>query len=91
MIKELTVEGMDNRAGDNPQGVAFGFVYFSDGSRVGYTNNKGVFPGNWYAEEGLPNTRRHADLAVAALREKGWLDEGADVDMCDAARSRWNF
>lgn len=75
---QLAVEGVGNRAGDNSEGVAFGYVYFNDESRVGFSNSAGVFPGNWQGT-GRPNTRQHAALAVAALKERGLLDAGVTL------------
>lgn len=65
---DLTVESIENRGNSE---VAFGFVYFSDGTRVAYTSTDGVrkdVTGGWdeIADE-------HVSLAQAALKEKGLM------------------
>lgn len=60
----LTVNGFDNRGGDE---VGFGFFYFSDGLRVAYTTIEGVVAdatGGWD-----PITPEHEELAKAKLKE----------------------
>lgn len=49
--------------------VPFGFVYFDDNTRVGFSRDEGVWPANWGG-----NTARHLSLAAEALR--AWQDEG---------------
>lgn len=53
----------DNR-GDT---YAFGYVYFNDGTRVGYAVNHGVFRGGGWGGE----TATHYELAVDFLAANG--------------------
>ena len=64
-MSELTVTGIDNR-GD--QTTAFGFVYFSDGVRVGFSRE-----GIWASRGWGPVQRQHFALAESKLRERGWF------------------
>jgi hypothetical protein len=64
----LTVQSVENRGGDE---VAYGFVYFSDETRVAYTSTEGVqkdVTGGWDDV-----TDKHVRLAEQALKEKGLL------------------
>lgn len=72
MADKLAVEKVGNRGTDD---VAYGYVYFNDGSRVGYASKHGIFPGNWSSSD-EPNTMAHANLAREALTERGFLDDG---------------
>jgi prolyl oligopeptidase PreP (S9A serine peptidase family) len=63
----LSVSSVENRGGDE---VAWGFVYFSDDTRVAYNTNMGG------VQEGVTGgwdevTPEHVKLAVAALNEMG--------------------
>lgn len=64
----LAVTGFEDRAGENPEGVHYGFVYFNDDRRVAYTD-EGVRPdttGGW------PHvTAEHARLATEYLKNQG--------------------
>jgi hypothetical protein len=69
---KLEVTGFDNRSGEEPGGVMFGFVYFSDELRVAYTNSRGVLgntTGGW-----PPVTTTHVRLAKEYLDSEvpGW-------------------
>ena len=67
-MSELKVTAVDNR-GDAE--LAYGFVYFTDSRRVGYTSTKGVdkdVTGNW---GGITDT--HVRLASDYLRTTGIL------------------
>lgn len=68
----IKVAYRDNRGDEETQ---FGFVYFSDGTRIGYAPGAvtdripdfpGLFPGNWGG-----NTDTHFRLATEYLTEKG--------------------
>lgn len=68
----LKVTGYDNRSGEGPGGVMFGFVYFSDECRVAFTNSKGIVSdatGGWPAI-----TATHAKLAKEYMDREvsGW-------------------
>lgn len=72
---ELTVVNYDNRGGAE---VAYGYVYFSDGTRVAYTSLDGVAAdatGGWE-----PITDRHEQLAKVYLAAQGVIrvDEGQE-------------
>lgn len=72
MSDTLEAVDFDNRSGEGPGGVMFGFVYFSDELRVGYTNRQGVVAdvtGGWPAV-----TARHVQLAKEFLDREvpGW-------------------
>ena len=67
----LKVTDYDDRGGQGPEGVMFGFVYFSDDTRVAYATGHGVTDGTG----GWPEiTPRHQELATQHLNEKapGW-------------------
>jgi hypothetical protein len=67
----LTVTHHENRAGENPENVAYGFVYFSDGTRLAYTSFDGVAAdatGGWE-----PVTKAHEKAAEEYLRAQGIL------------------
>lgn len=59
MTRELEVTYHDDRAGDNPEGIHFGFVYFNDDRRVAYTD-EGV-------EADVTGDRRHVTATHVAL------------------------
>jgi hypothetical protein len=42
---DFEVTGYDNRSGEGPEGVMFGFVYFSDNRRAAYATGYGVTEG----------------------------------------------
>jgi hypothetical protein len=69
------VKGFDNRMGRPdvyPDPYAFGFVYFTDGARVGYSFGE-VWPGNWEPVNGL-----HLVAAARYLDRElpGWRNAG---------------
>lgn len=67
---DFTVEDYDNRLVED--GVGFGYVYFTDGTRVGWTDNEGPWECNRNASWG-PTTQKHLRLAEEFLRERGLL------------------
>jgi hypothetical protein len=76
----LKVTGYDNRSGEGPGHVMFGFVYFSDDCRVAFTNSQGIVStatGGWPAI-----TATHARLAKEYMDSEvpGW-----DWDTPDSA------
>jgi hypothetical protein len=70
-MDELKADGFDNRAGENPEGIMYGFVYFNDGRRVTYATGHGVTgsTGEW---PGV--TATHIKLAEDYLNAQapGW-------------------
>lgn len=63
------VESTDNRGDDT---VHYGFVYFTDGMRVGYAegiSTQPVFPVMW---NGHTSTRAHVIAAIRHLRGLGY-------------------
>lgn len=66
-MAQVKVESYDNRGTPTEP---FGFVYFSDGTRVGYTpkleRGKELWAGNWG-----PVDHRHMRAAYRFLTEKG--------------------
>lgn len=70
MVK-LEASGFDNRSGEGPEGIMFGFVYFSDERRVAYATGHGVTYGTGGWDEVTPY---HVRLAREFLDEKvpGW-------------------
>lgn len=67
-MSEPKVADHENRGNSE---VAYGFVYFEDGTRVAYTSLDGVAAdatGGWE-----PITDRHADAATTYLRAQGIL------------------
>lgn len=64
---DFTVERYDNRGG-----IGFGYVYFSDGTRVGWDGDGGVWECNKNATWG-PTNQKHLRLAEEFLRERGLL------------------
>lgn len=63
----LAVRYHDNRGDDE---YPYGFVYFNDDTRVGYTSDAGVFP----TQPGLykaTDDPAHLEMARAYLREHG--------------------
>jgi len=72
MPSSLAAIGYDNRSGEGPGGVMYGFVYFSDELRVAFTNSAGIVAdatGGWPAI-----TATHAKLAKEYLDREvpGW-------------------
>jgi hypothetical protein len=70
-MSELKVTDVENRAGQNPENVAYGFVYFNDNTRVAYTSMDGVqadATGGWE-----PVTDNHVQAATAELQRQGLL------------------
>lgn len=75
----LEIESWEDRSGrSTPTADSFGFVYFNDGSRVGYSPSTEGHDDVWqpqtngggrYAEV----TQEHLDMARELLREKGIL------------------
>jgi hypothetical protein len=61
----MHITDIDNRG---TEAVPFGYVYFDDGARVGYTGGEGwaVFGGG-----GWPETPEHREAAKAHLVEHG--------------------
>ena len=61
----------DNRSGEGPEGIMFGFVYFNDGRRVAYATGHGVTDGTggW-----AKVTAAHQRLATRFLNRvaPGW-------------------
>lgn len=76
---KLEIESWEDRSGQpEPNSNSFGFVYFSDGSRVGYAPGAdgvgpdGLFqPGTNGNGQYRPVSRRHLVMAAALLREEG--------------------
>jgi hypothetical protein len=67
-MSEPRVADYENRGGSE---VAYGFVYFEDGTRVAYTSLDGVVQdatGGWE-----PVTERHAKAAASYLKKQGVL------------------
>jgi hypothetical protein len=67
----LKVTSHENRAGENSENVSYGFVYFSDETRVAYSTEAGVVKdatGGWD-----PVTDTHVRLAKAHLQKEGVL------------------
>jgi hypothetical protein len=71
MSNELAVTSYENRAGENPENVAYGFVYFNDGTRVAYSTEAGVVKDA--TGGGDPVTDQHVKVAKAYLKKKGVL------------------
>lgn len=70
-MPDLTAVEFDNRSGEGPEGIMFGFVYFSDERRVAYATGHGVTEGTG----GWPVvSSRHIKLATEFLDERvpGW-------------------
>lgn len=81
-MSELTVTHWSNRADHqdipNPEGVAFGYVEFSDGSRLPYTNlpegdgvMSGCSSGAWLTDKGSRPGEKHRLLALRTLVADG--------------------
>ena len=70
-LVKLEVDSFDNRSGEGPEGVMFGFVYFNDERRVAYATGHGVTEGTGGWDEVTPT---HIRLATEYLDEKvpGW-------------------
>lgn len=68
---KLEVDGFDNRSGEGPEGIMFGFVYFNDERRVAYATGHGVTDGTGGWDEVTPT---HIRLATEFLNERapGW-------------------
>lgn len=70
-MAELKAIYFDNRAGENPEGIMYGFVYFNDSRRVCYATGHGVTDGtgNWPAV-----TPAHIKVATEFLDAQvpGW-------------------
>lgn len=75
MKTELAVESYDNRSSEE---CKFGFVYFTDGTRVLYRTVDGqneIHGANWG-----PTYQRHHDLARKTLVAEGvWKGEHSNV------------
>ncbi len=81
-MAELKVESLDDRSGEvKPGPKSFGFVYFSDGARVGYAPSLSDRPPVWHGgnESGrwTETTEKHLTLAREYLTEQGVLS-GSD-------------
>lgn len=81
-MNDLTVARWSNRADHpdipNENGVAFGYVEFSDGSRLPYTNlpdgdgvMSGYSDGAWLTDKGTRPGEKHRLLALKTLVEAG--------------------
>jgi hypothetical protein len=66
----LEVTRVDERAGENPEGVRFGFVEFNDDTRIAFTD-EGVRPGVTGGPHWGPITARHAKVAREHLEAMG--------------------
>jgi len=79
----IKVEGFDNRIGPNKEGVGFGYVYFTDGTRVGWDNTHGP----WFCNTSWgPTDDRHIHAALKFLVDNNIINpskEDAD-DNADA-------
>jgi len=73
---ELKIEDWDDRSGTDGTAESFGFVYFSDGARVGYAPGLSGQPPVWQPRTNGGGqfreiTEEHLTLARAFLEEKG--------------------
>jgi hypothetical protein len=61
----------DNRSGEGPEGIMFGFVYFNDERRVAYATGHGVTDGTGGWDEVTPT---HIRVATEFLDSQvpGW-------------------
>jgi hypothetical protein len=66
----LEVTRVDERAGENPQGVRYGFVEFNDDTRLAFTD-EGVRPDVTGGAHWGPVTAAHAKLAHDHLTAMG--------------------
>lgn len=78
MKKKLKAESIENRGSVK---VPFGWVYFNDGARVGYSHGKVWDREDYNSWELL--TPEHIDTARKVLKEKGLIDEGPKTDRKD--------
>ena len=76
-VTELVIEDMDDRSGTPTGPDSFGYVYFNDGSRVGYSpgaDGEDVWqPRTNGGGRHVEVTPRHLEMARAYLREAGVL------------------
>lgn len=75
-MSELVVESFENRSGSDKKNEWFGYVYFSDGSRVGYSPGIKNGPGVWEPRTNgggkyQPVTPAHLRTAAEYLRMMG--------------------
>lgn len=72
---ELAIENWDDRSSSSPPGPhSFGFVYFNDGSRVGYapaTDTPLFEPRTNGGGEYVPISQKHIMMARDFLHEQG--------------------
>lgn len=66
----LEVTRVDERAGENPEGVRYGFVEFNDDTRIAFTD-EGVRPGVTGGSNWGPVSAIHARLATGHLTAMG--------------------
>lgn len=66
----LEVTRVDERAGENPEGVRYGFVEFSDDTRIAFTD-EGVRQDVTGGAHWGPVTAAHAKLATDHLKAMG--------------------
>lgn len=77
--KALEIESWEDRSGQpEPNDKSFGFVYFNDGSRVGYSHKTDAHDEVWEPRTNgggkfVSVTKEHLDLARALLTEAGVL------------------
>lgn len=64
------IESVENRAGVNDR--PYGFVYFIDGSRVGYSNNR-LWSRRTQSDAWGEITEAHMVLASGILKEKKFI------------------
>lgn len=74
----LEIESWDDRSGGPAGPESFGYVYFSDGSRVGYSPGIEDHDDVWQPRTNgggkyAPVTPQHLKMARELLREKGVL------------------
>lgn len=77
---KLEIENWDDRSGNpEPGPTSFGYVYFNDGSRAGYSPGIPDQPPVWEPRTNgggqfRPITARHTRLATQFLTSKGILE-----------------
>jgi len=77
---KLEIQDWDDRSGQpEPGPQSFGYVYFSDGSRAGYSPGVEDQPPIWEPRTNgggqyRPITRKHITLAAEFLASKGILE-----------------